>query len=455
MKSPVDAITKFYLESHRFNGYPFVNLKQELGMNFHDAFNFVRENVNNGTLTVVFGDMHPNPHIKAFSDEPQKNIITKLNQHKDKMCESFKGYSDNDSDNSIFSKIGNCVIKFETGITVCLYPTRLHLESIVNPDDYRDCPYTYEMALGAGQLEFRYFELTVLEFYRNDPRYYYWCDDINGRISIHDEYYHGDSMAEKDKVLLQTFGFAYNNDTHRAVTTLVYYISKLSPEHQQVWKNRELNSAEYRPHPDYYRNSILGDWGEKIPVCTAFLMELKIINQMCVAMGKPALFRKDFDGDDKPRNFSFLVRPTHKEYYDFVGLLDKMMSDNINKKFFENDISCEDEETRPDGKTVVKPKGTIQLLEEWINKYYHPQDQKPMDDVFKAFRKVRKERQRPAHAIDDDRFDQKYFADQRQILKEAYGAVRTIRLVFANHSAVKAANIDISQTLYEGKIWTC
>ena len=105
MTIPIDTITKFYLESHRFNGYPFVNLKQELGMNFHDAFNFVRENVNNGTLTAVFGDMHPNPHIKAFSDEPQKNIINKLNQHKDKMCESFKGYSYKDNDNNICSKI--------------------------------------------------------------------------------------------------------------------------------------------------------------------------------------------------------------------------------------------------------------------------------------------------------------------------------------------------------------
>jgi hypothetical protein len=325
----------------------------------------------------------------------------------------------------------------------------------VNPDDYRGRPYTYEMAMGAGQLEFRYFDLTVLEFYRNDPRYYYWCDDINGHISIHDEHYHGDSMPEKDKVLLETFGFAYNDAIHRAVTTFVYYISKLSPEHQQVWKNRELNSAEYKPHPDYYRNNIIGDWGEKIPICSAFLMELKIINQMCAAMGKQALFRNDFDGEDRPRSFSFLVRPTHKEYYDFVSLLDKMMSDNINKKFFGDDVLYEDEVTRPDGKIQINPKGTIQLLEEWIHQYIHTQDCKPMDSIFLAFRKIRKERQRPAHAIDDNKFDQIYFADQRQILKEAYRAIRTIRLIFANHPAVKAAKIEIPEDLFKGEIWTC
>ncbi len=427
MTSPLDTITKFYLESHQFNGYPFVNLEQKLGMNFHDAFKFVRENVSNGVLTVVFGDMHPNPHIKAFSDEPKEATIEKLDKHKNTLSGNYH---------------------------ICLYPARLHLKQIVNPEKYREKPYTYEMALGAGRLEFRFFDLVVLEFYRNDPRYYYRCDDIYGSISIHDEYYDSNSMPEKDKVLLKTFGFAYNKSYHRVVTTFAYYLSRLSSEHQQIWKNRELNATEYSPHPDYVRSSILGDWGEGIPICTAFTMELKTINQMCSAMGKPALFHKDFDGEHKPRNFSFLVRPTHKEYYDFVGLLDKMMSDNINKKFFENDISCEEENVRSDGKIVVKSKGTIRLLEEWLNKYYHSQDREPIDDLFKAFRKVREERQRPAHAIDDNRFDQKYFADQRQILKEAYGAIRTIRLVLANHPAVKSGNIDIPQTLFEGKIWT-
>ncbi len=452
MVDPLDTITRFYLESDRFNGYTFSKLGTELGMDFKAAFDFVKEHVSNGTLTANFGDIHPNPHIKAFSDEPQKNVITKLDQYKDEMRKSFKQSSDNESENSI---INFATINLATGITVCLYPTRSYLELVVKADDYRDHPYTYEMALGAGQLEFRYFDLIVLEFYRNDPRYYYRCDDINGHISIHDEHYHSNSMAEKDKVLLETFGFAYNDDIHRAVTTFVYYISKLSPEHQQIWKNRELNSAEYKPHPDYYRNNVIGDWGKKISICTAFLMELKIINQMCNAMNRPPLFRKDFDGDNRPREFSFLVRPTHKEYYDFVGLLDKMMSDNINKRFFQNDISDQVEEERSDGKIIVKNKGTIQMLEEWINRSFRPRDRKPLDEIFKAFRKVRTERQRPAHAIDDNKFDQKFFADQRQILSKAYNAIRTIRLVLANDPAVKSAKIDIPQQLFEGKIWSC
>ena len=427
MTMPLDIITRFYLKSDRFNGYPFADLTLQLKMTFEEAFTFIRDSVDQNFLTVVFGDIHPNSHIKAFSDAPKEETLEKLDKNKNSLNGNHH---------------------------VCIYPTKQLLETVVNPDEYIGQPYSYEMALGAGQLEFRYFDLVVLEFYRNDPRYYYWCDDINGRISIHDEYYHRNSMPEKNKILLETFGFAYNEKRYRAVTTFVYYISRLSPEHQQIWKNSELDATEYNPHPDYYRNNILGNFGEGIPICTALLMELKIINEMCDAMGKPALFRRDFDGNDRPRNFSFLFRPTLKEYYDFVGLLDKIMSDNINKKFFENDVPLEEENIRSDGKIEVKPKGTIRLLEEWFNKNFRSNNSEPIQKIFQAFRRVRKERQRPSHAIDDDTFDQKYFSDQRKIIKEAYGAIRTIRLVFANHPCVKISDIDIPKDIFEGTIWT-
>jgi len=38
------------------------------------------------------------------------------------------------------------------------------------------------LALGEAQLSYRSFDLSVLEFYRNDPRHRYENDDINGRI---------------------------------------------------------------------------------------------------------------------------------------------------------------------------------------------------------------------------------------------------------------------------------
>lgn len=134
-------------------------------------------------------------------------------------------------------------------------------------------------------------------------------------------------------------------------------------------------------------------------------------------------------------------------------LLDKMMSDNLNKKFFEDDVDLETEEERPDGKIVVRPKGTIQILESWVNKYFKPVDRKPIDDMLDTFRKVRNLRQKPAHKVCTDVFNQEHFRKQREIVVDAYDAVRTLRLILANHPRVKRNPPEIGKHLFEGKIW--
>lgn len=225
----------------------------------------------------------------------------------------------------------------------------------------------------------------------------------------------------------------------------------LTPEHQKIWKSKEIEGG-YKLHPDYYRSSILGDWGTRISIFDAFTSELEIINEMCSKMKKPKLFRKTFR-KSKPREFSFLLRPTLKEFNNFIQLLDKIMSDNINKDFFKDELELENEKARDDGKVVVTLKGTIQLLEEWINKYFRPADQNPLVEMINAFKKVRKLRQKPAHSVKEDEFDQKYFKKQRELMTEAYDAVRTIRQVLANHPAVKADPPEINELLFNGKIW--
>jgi hypothetical protein len=71
-----------------------------------------------------------------------------------------------------------------------------------------------------------------------------------------------------------------------------------------------------------------------------------------------------------------------------------------------------------------------------------------------SFRKVRKLRQKPAHSVREDEFDQKYFHEQRSLIMDAYAAVRTLRLVLANRPSVRANPPEINKFLFEGKIWT-
>ena len=67
---------------------------------------------------------------------------------------------------------------------------------------------------------------------------------------------------------------------------------------------------------------------------------------------------------DKPAEFGFLLRSTQRELTEFVLLLDKMMSDNLNVDFFPARIARTTESTRKDGKVVVQQRGTIAMLEE-------------------------------------------------------------------------------------------
>jgi len=414
------AITAQYLDSGDFNGLSYHFIARKFAVTPEELMKQLEELLTADQIEIIYGDYHPNPHIKAFEGFKKEAQLEKL------------------ADTELLQQ-------------ACIYPSRNHLKYVVPEALYKDSPYSKELALGAGQLDFRAFDVSVLEFYRNDPRYHYDNNDISGWISVHDEYFESDKMAESDQALLESFGFCYTEELDRAVAVFLRYLHDLSPEHQQIWKAKEL-VGDYDLHPDYYRNSILGDWGTRLSIFDAFVQELVIINKMCEAMGKPPLFRESFE-HSRPREFGFLLRPTLSEFNAFVHLLDKMMSDNINKNFFEHDIELEDEEVRKDGKIIVKPKGTIRLLQDWLEKNFRPADPTPLIEMFTALKKIRNIRQKPAHSIKENEFDQKYFKQQRLLMKDAYNAIRTVRLIFANYPRVKAAPPEIGKLLYEGKIW--
>lgn len=332
----------------------------------------------------------------------------------------------------------------------CLYPTKKTLHISIDREEYKGRPFTLKLAEGEPQLKPFFFNLDVLESYRNDPRMHYKHNDIGGGIWITDEASEANQAEERDKVFLQTFGFAYDDNMNRSVAVYCRYLSGLTPEHQSNWESKLL-SGNYKLHPDYYRTSIRGEFAERWSLCDAFLMEMKLINKMVEAIGMESLFRQTFELSNRPREFSFLIRPTEKELNAFIHTLDKLISDNINKKFFQNDLELSEEIPLESGKFEVRQKGTLRLLEEWLQENFQFEDENPYENLITTFKKVRRLRQKPAHNIHKDVFDQEYFKQQRKLLIEAYTAMRTLRLIFANHP--RTIGIKIDQLLYEGKIW--
>jgi len=413
-----DNVTKqvsdHFLSSRDFNGIPFSVLRKEVKADLEELVESVRALVEEDLVGVLHQDHTVNPHIIRLGLPDKDKQLEKV------AVRSLKN--------------------------ACLYPTQKHLEDIVDRSAYTGRPYSLRLALGEAHLDFRSFNLSVLEHYRNDPRYYYRNDDINGSISVGDDHFETGSMRESDEVLLK-FGFSYDEDMHRAVAVFLTELASLTPEHQQIWRAKQLGD-EYKLHPDFYRNMVVGDWGQKTPLFHAFALEMWLINKAADMMGRSPLFREDFGRypSDTPRNFGFLIRPTSKEYNDFVHLLDKLLSENLNKKFFGGDVSDQYE----DGSR----KGTINMLDDWVRKSFRLVEWEPWEEAIDAIKKVRKKRQKPAHAIIENEFDQEYISRQRELMVQAYSALRTLRMVLENHPDVSREELDVPDAIREGEIWT-
>lgn len=414
----VELVVRHYQDSKDFNGLPAYVLIGSGLTDLDRLLELLPRLIEQGLVAVNFGEGHPNPHIRAFPDPPARDQVTRL--------ESFEG--------DYF----------------VLYPTPNILQQRVNTSDFEGRPFTLRLALGEPQLAFESFDLAVIDHYRRDPRYYFSTNDVGATLSVHDEAFLSESFPEKHKVLIQHFGYSYNAQRRRAVAAFLIDLAGLTPEHQQIWAAHTV-TGDYKLHPDFYRAAILGDWGLKVSLRDAFIVELSTINAMCVAIGWPKLFREEFT--QPPKELAFLIRPTMDEFSTFVQVLDKLMSENINREFFPVWIERESERERADGKVVVSQRGTIQLLDEWIRRSFRTPDTKPIDECLETFREVRKLRQKPAHAVTTEAFDESLFDEQRELFLRAYDAVRTLRLVLQNHPRARDVRDKMNEQVRAGEVW--
>ncbi len=398
-----DLVVRLYQESHDFNGVLYDEVVARLAAPEAAVVRAVRALIRRGAIAAIFGDIHPNAYIRALRDEPIEAQLTKLSG----------------------------------GSHPCLYPTEATLSTIIPPDLYADKPFTRRLALGEPQLAYDAFDLAILEPYRNDPRYVFEAGDAGGMISISDAYYQSTDMPERDQVLLQSFGFCYGPKRRRAVGVFLRYLSDLSPEHQRIWQARML-TGDYKMHPDYW-DSAMGYFPEGASIFEAVLAELTFINRMAAAMGRDRLFKSDF-ADARPVDFSFLLRPTRRDFDVFVQTLDKMLSDNIDKGFFLKEVTDEIRESRKNGDAVVKPKGTITMLEEWVSLHFRSKDPS-VPALFKTLKEVRTLRSKPSHSLRPNAHDESLFETQRELMIRVYQAVQTLRLILAYWPETKGCEV--------------
>ena len=407
-----EMVAQKYLNSGDFNGLP-VSTLASIGANVSDVVELIKLR----HVDLVRGDNHPNPHIKAFDTEPPEVQIEKIEK---------------------------------SGLEGCLYPTPEML-SCSDIDAREMGPYTAALTLGAPQLSFRVFDLRALEWYRNDPRFELRSDDIHGTIFQRGGTQVAGRQVIRDELDFFEFGFAYNSNMDRAIAAFIRYLHDL-PAAQQIELSKLELAGDYKLHPDFYRTQIIGDWPERMSIYEAFLEEKKHINAICKLIGNPPLFRTEFDDYKRPQGFGILLRPTLKEYRDFCLLLDQLLSDDMDKNFFESDIPTQRQLTDELGNKVIRPIGTIMLLETWITKLFKPAEDGPLKEMFSDFRAVRDERMKPAHKAEENVFDQEYVKLQRELINKGYGAVHTLRMVLENHP--RARSYGVPDHIRQAKVWS-
>lgn len=436
----LNKITNFYLNSRDFNGISLEDLYKKSSL-IEDKFKEeITALINSRKIDLIYEGDIPNPHIKPFPAPAIDKQIEKLNQYKiDDHIKQSEASTETVGE-------GDIKISFVQGIGCCVYPAPEHLKNKVDWKKYVSRPFTLRLAMGEWQLRPYFFELGILAIYRNDPRYKYHTDDVTGSISYVDE----KLLNASDQIFIEHFGFGFGDGGVRTVTVLLTDLVKLTPEHQQIWKAKMLGEYyKYRLHPEF-RRSILGDFYEKESIFSAFLKELEVIKEMSEKISSISLINKTFEYDEKPENFGFLILPTLREYELFCHTLDRMVSDNLNKEFFKDKISVSNLSS---SETMEKiDNQLIRKLEIWINKTVKFSDHGPKDEMFKTFREIRGLRSKPAHSHFKNEWNLKFYDYQRKLIKQAYTAIRTLRLILANHRNTKS--VEVPDWLFKGEIRT-
>ena len=445
MTSNGEKITKrisdFYFSSRDFNGisledlYRFTDLSEDVFKKELTSLIGSRE------IDLIYEGDIPNPHIKPFPADPIQKQIEKL--------ESFEiedHIKSAEADAEIVT-VGEKRIKFfVAGIGCCVYPTPEFLRKKVDWRHYTSRPFTLRLAMGEWQLRPYFFELSILAIYRNDPRYRYRTDDITGSLySVEDNI-----LNPSDRIFLSHFYFGFDERGTRSVAVLLTDLWGLTPEHQQIWKAKLLpGSHRFKLHPDA-RKGILGHFPDKCSIFSAFLEELRVINEMALNIKGISLLKETFSEESKPENFGFLILPTRREYELFCHTLDRMMYENLNEGFFEGEIDSGDLKAE---ETLEAIKGkTIRKLNLWVTKKFRLPDPKPKNEMIKTLRDVRGLRSKPAHAHYVNEWNLNFYEQQRDLVKRAYTAIRVIRLILANHP--KSKTVEVPDWLYKGEIRT-
>lgn len=436
MKERIENIVyDFFVASSDFNGIPLRNISEKLNIDYENSIDIIKELVKDNIVSI---QSSTNPHIIGFQHYPIDSQIHILEEAKKikKVVHSF----------------GEITISSEdTEYPICLYPSKSYLQKKRDLADFGNALYTKQLALAEPHLTPIFFEIEVLDRYFNDPRFDFKFEDYSGQNSCLYDENENPIVREEDQIFLKTFGLGFDENGDRLAVVYLRYLKDLTPEHQIYWKSRQ-KTGNCKMLGEYHQNTIQGNWTFSYSIFSGFIGEQKCINDLTKLIFTKPLFRKSFENENRPKEFTFFFTPTLKNYNDFILLLDKMISENINKDFFEGKVDFFEFKELENGLVERQSKGTLQLFEEWLTSVINVKGDGTVSELFKPLRKIRKERQSPAHRINENQYDRQLIEKQKIIMDDIYSVFRNLRNIFHQHP--KARDFEIPDWLENGKIKT-
>jgi hypothetical protein len=285
------------------------------------------------------------------------------------------------------------------------------------------------MAKGRGTLELAYFGFDVLEQYRNDPRYHFQYSDFGVNMSIGDDAYLDDEEPDRDKVSLSHVGFAYdlskydaadpNSPITRRVAVFYGDLASLTPEHQQRWNSYQIPADGLHPHPVWW-SAQMGEWPDGIGPFEKLFSELKNINELWQRTWNELLFLHS----RRPTDFGWILRPSQREWDDFILQLDKLLSDNMRHDAL---TAASAPRENPSGEYL----GSLNRLAAFMEDKRVSKD--AIGNILKPLRDVRSARQKPAHALRANIADKTFVHRQVYVLEDVNCSLAELRRWLSTH----------------------
>lgn len=407
MSSLLDRVVAQYLDSGDFNGLLHAPASPA---DLEDVVALLRD----GLVEVVSEEDFPNPHVRPWAT--RRTVEAQVESLRRAMARE---------------------------IGLCLYPTEAALASRVPPTLFAESPFSRRLALGAGQLDSAFFRFDVLEPYRNDPRFRFEPHDVGVDISISDDEYVDPNTPDLDKTAIHHVGFAYDvkslkGDTPiiRRVCAALTDLAGLTPEHQQRWRTYEVPASEtLQPHP-VWLGIQAGDWPDGLGAFDRLIEELRAWNELHRgAFGVDLLRRLD-----RPRELSWVLRPSQSEFDGFIHHLDKLLSENLENSAL-NAMGA------PERDAQGQKLGTLKRLDGFLQRQDLADDERAR--IMAPLYTVRAARNKPAHAPRTNVTDVTLVRTQAEVLRDVTRSVHALRAFWARHP--KNADWECPEILLPGK----